>query len=89
METGHAKGLIQAIQAFRNVYDHENQHLSPSERESGWQQYWTSISAQAISGSGAPIVPSKRSASHSFGEEPSSKRPGLVGVLMLARSSLG
>ncbi|KPI43417.1 uncharacterized protein AB675_6883 [Cyphellophora attinorum] len=77
METGHAKGLIQAIQAFRNVYDHEHQHLSPSERETGWQQYWTSISAQAISGSGAPVVPSKRSASHSFGEEPSSKRPGL------------
>lgn len=81
METGHAKGLIQAIQAFRNVYDHEHQHLPPVERESGWQQYWDSISAQAVNSAGSiPVIPAKRSASNSFiGEEPFPKRAGLVG----------
>lgn len=81
METGHATGLIQAIQAFRKVYEHENQHLSPDDREAGWKQYWDSISAQAITGSETINVgPSKRRASKSFGfEDRLSKRPGLVG----------
>ena len=88
MDTVPATGLIQAIQAFRKVYEHENRHLTESEREHGWKRYWNSISAEAI-GEAEPlaspkigdIVPSKRLASDvNFGMEPASKRSGPVGI---------
>ena len=92
MESGHATGLIQAIQAFRKFYEHENQHLSESDRKKGWSTYWNSISAQAAGHSGLPaspkMVPSKRPASTlDVGMEPASKRPGLVGKPLRCRAS--
>jgi hypothetical protein len=81
MEAGHETGMISAIQAFRMVYNQQNSHLSEDERDAGWKTYWTnSIAAKAGLVEPPTIVPSKRTASSSsFGSEPASKRPGLVG----------
>ena len=84
MENGHETGLIQAIKAFRKVYDHQHQHLPESDRELGWTAYWNTISAQATGHNDQlqppPSTPSKRTASSAaFGMEPASKRHGLVG----------
>ena len=87
MEPGHATGLIHAIQAYRKVYEHENQHLSEWEREHGWKQQWNSISAEVTGELGLheppKVTPMKRPASNSLvGTEPASKRPGFVGTPM-------
>jgi hypothetical protein len=82
MENGHETGLIQAIKAFRKVYDHQHQHVPEAERELGWTAYWNTISAQATGQiETSRVTPSKRPASNAaFGMEPASKRPGLVGT---------
>ena len=89
METGDATGLIRAIQAFRKVYEHENQHLPSHQLEAGWQRHWESISAHATHGTGPKkVIPSKRSASNLFGEGPPSKRAGPVGLPVLSSTNL-
>jgi hypothetical protein len=82
METGHETGLIQAIQAFRMVYDTEHQHLPELEREEGWTSYWNSISARAIKQQTATCKsksPKRPASKAAFGMEPAPKRTGLVG----------
>ncbi len=79
-------GLVKVLQSCRKVYEQEHQHLSRTELDKGWKQYWNSIGAQVTGNFDSPklanAVPKKRSASDvkSFGMEPASKRTGLVGI---------
>ena len=78
--------VVKVLQSCRKVYEQEHQHLSRSELDKGWKLYWNSIGAQVTGHVDTPklanAVPQKRSASdvNSFGMEPASKRPGLVGI---------
>ena len=82
-------GLVKVLRSCREVYEQEHQHLSRAELDRGWKQYFHSIGAQITGSVASPqlanVVPKKRSASDvkSFGMEPTSKRPGHVGIPVL------
>lgn len=85
--------LIEVIRSCKKVFEHQNQHLSPTELDEGWKQYLNFHTTQATGPFEATragnVVPSKRIASNmNFGMEPPTKRTGHVGISLIWLSFL-
>lgn len=81
-----SQDLASVMRSFRARYDQQNRHLSPAQREKGWQCYVTSsassthVDPEAYLHCYGSSVPQKRSASHALGVDIDSwsKRSGNV-----------